>query len=257
MVMAPRRNFPGPTFATAGGELRPVPLVRAGLVVLLASLPLVCGAGPAEEQDTRLTFEARRALFEDPALAPYNVGVRVQDRVATLWGAVPSAAHARRAVGRVRSLPRLTGVRSELRVDPDLKPPRRDVESRPEPSRAGPRRPLTLVGGSVPLPPARVSSREVSPKPRPAEDRPANGKRVLVLPAFVVGEGPPPLERSINRLRRELRFQGLFVAVDRGVVYLRGPTSRAEALFELAQIISRMPGVERVVVKDDPAPPRR
>src|SRR5207245_2442047 len=74
-------------------------------------------AGPAEagsaKDDLYQTVLARRALQNDALLAPLNLGVRVRQRVATLWGPVASAEAARRAVALLRELPELAAVRSE------------------------------------------------------------------------------------------------------------------------------------------------
>jgi hypothetical protein len=259
--------------------------------MLAAGLLLVGGAAkpPLPDADSRLTALARGTLLEDRALAPYNVGVQVHDRVATLWGPLPSEALARRAMQLLRSLPELTAVRSELRVEPDTEPARR-MRAPSQPPRAsgsglnrvGLRRPGTLVGGAVPLPPARVLSQRVAPRRQTTPNRrepvaPPRKKKVFVLPAIEVGMGPEApspaparrtaiprkqpasseLERSLAELRsRDARFRTVAVAVDGGLVFLRAPAVQAEDLYQLAQVISRLPGVERVVVKEGPLSPR-
>ena len=50
--------------------------------------------------DLRLTVLARRALQGDPALGRLNLGVRVRDGVATVWGPVPSDAVIRASCGQ-------------------------------------------------------------------------------------------------------------------------------------------------------------
>src|SRR5205823_4800377 len=76
------------------------------------------------------------------ALGPLNLGVRVRDRVAVLWGPVPSTEMARRAVELLQGLPDLVEVRNELHVEPrdeqPVAPPRRperlpDVAPAPAP----------------------------------------------------------------------------------------------------------------------------
>src|SRR5947207_6099690 len=59
---------------------------------------------PDPTQDLGHTIQARRLLLEDPDLAPLNLGVRVRNRVATLWGPVPSADLALKAELRLRAL---------------------------------------------------------------------------------------------------------------------------------------------------------
>jgi hypothetical protein len=95
------------------------------LVLVLISMP--CSAGvisapapvnPASERDVMLTILARRALMLDAELGRLNIGVRVRNRVATLWGPVPSAELALRAEQRLHGLLDLLAVRSELIVVP-------------------------------------------------------------------------------------------------------------------------------------------
>jgi hypothetical protein len=97
----------------------------AFLVLALISMP--CSAGvisvppPMDrttERDVMLTILARRALLLDAELAPLNLGVHVRNRVATLWGPVPSPELAFKAEARLRGLLELLAVRSELIVAP-------------------------------------------------------------------------------------------------------------------------------------------
>ena len=72
-------------------------------------------AGPVRKagdpsRDLRQTTQARTLLLQDPALAEYNIGVIVQDRVAILWGPVPSAEVAFRAELCLRAMLELTEV---------------------------------------------------------------------------------------------------------------------------------------------------
>jgi hypothetical protein len=93
------------------------------LVLVLISMP--CSAGvisapvdQASERDVMLTIVARRALMLDAELGRLNIGVRVRNRVATLWGPVPSAELALKAEQRLHGLLDLLTVRSELIVVP-------------------------------------------------------------------------------------------------------------------------------------------
>jgi hypothetical protein len=71
----------------------------------------------AARRDWEIAVQARRALFEDPTLAPLNLGVSVRQRIAMLWGPVPSAAIGLRAVDRVRRVLGVAEVRSELYIE--------------------------------------------------------------------------------------------------------------------------------------------
>src|SRR5262249_12440644 len=120
---------------------------RRGLLVVLVASLLGLGVGEpalgqhpmwrpasvrpqdAASEDLVLTLRALRALLADDALAPYPLGVSVRDRIASLWGSVPSPQLARRAEQRVRSVVGITAIRSRLQVGeasdglPPLLPP--------------------------------------------------------------------------------------------------------------------------------------
>ena len=56
-------------------------------------------------------WRARKLLADDPDLETFNIGVSVQNRVATLWGPVPSIEVAFRAELVLRTMFELTAVR--------------------------------------------------------------------------------------------------------------------------------------------------
>src|SRR5262245_54346582 len=101
-----------------------------GLIsLILMIMPLAASAGPARmggdlSRDVRQTIQARRLLADDPELAPWNIGVIVQDRVATLWGPVPSAEVAFRAEICLKSMIELSEIRNELFLSDLVKPMR-------------------------------------------------------------------------------------------------------------------------------------
>src|SRR5262249_51834378 len=61
-------------------------------------------------RDLQLTVHVRRALREEEALAAVNVGVRVRDGVAILWGPVPSAEVIAKALARIEKVQGILGV---------------------------------------------------------------------------------------------------------------------------------------------------
>src|SRR5205823_13848821 len=65
------------------------------------------------------TVQACQRLQEDVLLAPLNVGVKVRNRVAILWGPVPTAELALRAEQRLRTMIELIDVRNDLIVLPE------------------------------------------------------------------------------------------------------------------------------------------
>jgi hypothetical protein len=69
------------------------------------------------ERDVQQTALARQVLFEDPELAALNLGVRVRNRIATLYGPVPSPGHSLKAERALRNLFELVDVENELEIN--------------------------------------------------------------------------------------------------------------------------------------------
>ncbi len=84
----------------------------AGVIAVAPASP----NSAAAERDLVLTIQARRALLRDPELGPLNLGVRIRNRVATLWGPVPTAELSFKAELCVRGVFELREVRNELCV---------------------------------------------------------------------------------------------------------------------------------------------
>lgn len=69
--------------------------------------------------DTLQTIQARKLLLNDSQLQSLNLGVTVRNRVAELWGPVPSLELSRRAEQRLRGMFELIEVRNRLFVPED------------------------------------------------------------------------------------------------------------------------------------------
>lgn len=98
-------------------------------MILMAVVPSFADAGPARiggdpARDVRQTIQARKRLADDPDLSAWNIGVTVRDRVAVLWGPVPSAEIAFRAELCLRTIIELAEVRNELFLSDQVKPRR-------------------------------------------------------------------------------------------------------------------------------------
>src|SRR6266446_3806353 len=100
--------------------------VGAALVLALSWLPCEAGivatkpASPeAVSRDLGLTLQARRLLLKDRELGPLNLGVRIRDRVAILWGPVPSAELALKAETCLRAMFEIVEIHNELLVTGD------------------------------------------------------------------------------------------------------------------------------------------
>ncbi len=88
----------------------------------------------ALQHDLWQSVRARKLFLDDPQLAPLNLGVKVNGRVAVLWGPVPSLELAHRAEERLQTMIELAEIRNQLHVAPDNEP-----ASAPPPAPATPR----------------------------------------------------------------------------------------------------------------------
>jgi osmotically-inducible protein OsmY len=219
-------------------------LAPAGGVFLLSALTAAeeSKASPHPQDSTpsvhdlEVTIRAREALARDDTLAPLNLGVKVRKGVATLCGPVPSGEMIRRAAEVLEKVRGIYEVRSELYVAaalpspadlPSTDPGRFDTLTGLKPE--APRTHVTLMGP--------VAADGPATKP----DAPPAGKIA-----------PPSAEsvtQAVDRLRQsELRFQSIRTEVRDGTVIVRGGTVRGEYVTAFAQAVSRLPGVERVMV---------
>ncbi len=196
--------------------------------------------------DLRLTVLARRALQGDPALARLNLGVRVRDGVATVWGPVPSGAVARRIAATLKSIDGIDEVRSELQVRrPAERPLLADIGIPPRMPTRTAAKPDTASGTIRPRPrEAAVVATERKPQPRPA------------TPAAIRGAAPPtpavPLSIAVARVRRsEPRFGAILVELRGDVVVINRSGADPEDVTALAQALRRVRGVSEVMVASD------
>lgn len=238
--------------------------------------------------ETRLAVQARKALLEDAALAPLisnsQIGVRVRQNVATLIGTIPSQDLADRAVKILRSQPELqilVDVRNELEIVPPgldtrdfqkklaqaakdagiakrlpaqleaprstATPPNRDTPKKGAMPYVDLKGPEGLRIMDIPAAPASPTSDAVKllAPVTTASGQPASGSERNSAPR------PSPhhtLQDQINVIQsKDDRFTGIHIRVEGSVVYL-SPTT-AEDLFDLAEIVARIPGVTRVTLE--------
>jgi osmotically-inducible protein OsmY len=242
-------------------------LAGAGLcvVALAAANPPPAGNLNDAYRDLQLTVHVRRALREDDNLVSVNVGVRVRDGVAILWGPVPSAEVVTKALARVEKVQGILGVRNETYIalpDRNLEPipiplvppdPQRSASASPDPA-SGSLNSLTTTAregpddGAASDPPPAAGRRAIpstSPEAPTAEHTPR--ARPVSRPAPAPAES---LSAAVATLRTgETRFRTLRVEVKGGTVVVAGAAERQEDVMALARLISRLPGVERVVTK--------
>ena len=109
-------------------------LRRRRLALLLIPFGLAAGRAEASDEnvlwtpvtlkqadrtryDLELSLRARRLLVEDPALARYDIIVRIDDRVAELSGSVPSMEIALKAETSLKNLLGLASIRNRLTIE--------------------------------------------------------------------------------------------------------------------------------------------
>lgn len=248
------------------------------IVVLITTTPLV-----AEElTSAELTLAAKKLLRNDPALTGSSINISVHEGVATLWGAVTDARLADIAEARVRQLPGIRTVRNEtyeIRTDPVIDRVRefmRAIEL--------PREPEVVIPMPVPSPPRELSLNRPQPVREPVQEPPPPSAR-LHTP---VPKSKPPPPRPIRPVEpvvqahpksrpmaapvshrpavlgtyalieevrdSERRFIGVRIDFQDGVVYLDGQVRKHSDSWDLAEKISSVPGVRRVVVRNLIAP---
>src|SRR5690348_14807712 len=72
------------------------------------------GPGPSPFLNLQHTLAIRKAFLQDKELARLNLGVKVESRIAYLWGAVPSSQALNRAVKAVKGIPDILEIRNNL-----------------------------------------------------------------------------------------------------------------------------------------------
>ena len=131
-----------------------VRFLLVGVVIVLGASWAFGGEvlGDFKSRDLWQTVQARKALADDPQLAPLNLGVYVRGGVAFLWGPAPTTEAAFRAETRLRALFELIDVRNDLEIMPEYFTPAlvplrpRMLPNRPPPALPEPaRQPLALV----------------------------------------------------------------------------------------------------------------
>jgi hypothetical protein len=232
-------------------RLRFSPLLSAvragGACVLLAALAGRLAAGDFDVRNLQHEVMCREVLAGDPALGPLNLIVRVQDRVATLSGPVPTRELAQRAVQTLQKLPELREVRNQLlvqfaddglllpwpvKVTPKVPPP--------EPAKAPPEGvwkpvfPSDRVDVFKKGKDAGVTGTVSQTKDKPTEPPDAAAVSSAVQ-GLILGE------EKYRRVRYEVK---------QGKVYLSGTVYRWADLQELARAVTHIPGVEGVVLKE-------
>lgn len=209
-------------------------------------------------RDLRQTTQARALLVQDPALTGYNIGVIVQDRVATLWGPVPSADVAFRAELCLRAMLELAEVRNELFVSEPLEALRKPIRIEMPPHRLPELLPPELprdVRATFGTP-SVLTSKSAAPELGAERARAKAGNAppdALAKPAAALRHSGEPVLASAIRgiLQSKNAYRFVQFAVQEGRVYLRSDEPfQSDTLQEIARAIARLPNVEGVIVLD-------
>jgi osmotically-inducible protein OsmY len=244
--------------------------MRRPFLLVFVALALICSAfffsklvaaegdkEPAPEssasaslRDMQATLRARRAINADETLVAHNLSVKVCDGVATVWGSVPADDLIQRVLKKLEQVRGVYEVRSELRVtakreeEPILPlhdPPMQTESASPDPETG---RINALTGRQPEEPPALVM-------PAISLPRPASNEKPAASP--VPTPSAESLSAAIERVRQgDARFRPIQAELRDGVVTLRSGAAKGEHVTAFAQALSRLPGVERVVVQSGP-----
>jgi hypothetical protein len=219
------------------------------LPAILSSLVLTGTAASraADPVDVRLTTEARQSLNADENLASLNLGVMVKAGIATLFGPIPSEELSRRAEARVRVVTGMQNVRNELHVaEPDFRDLRRHLKSVEKADSAHQKVPEPILvldpTGSMLSPTRHVQPPPVSTMFSLTRSDPA--------PATIA---PAPVDPSgeIERLRRrDKRFTHLNATCSSGVVTISGSLKNWPDLWEFADALAKLPGIDRIRIEN-------
>jgi hypothetical protein len=174
-----------------------------------------------KEPDWVISLNARRALWNDPVLSEMNLGVRVRDGEAFVWGPVPTEDMAAEAMARIRLVAGVRSVVSELYVLPADDLLRRKLL---------PNRPIVKA-----------------PQQRDAMPTAQTGHPDAVRPL------PSSVVDLVDEVRnRQVRFRGLQVEVGGGIVVVTASRSRAADAMDFADAVRQLPGVTNVIIRSGP-----
>jgi osmotically-inducible protein OsmY len=219
------------------------------LALALLTFAVQARADDVTARDLDHEMLAWQALQSDPKLGPLNLCVKVRDRVATLWGPVPTRDLAERAVNTLRKLPEIASVRNQMMLqfaEDTVYPPMQLMPPRPGPA------PLTDSSEKLAWQPALPEAPGPGPKNvamSPPVTAPVSRAKDIVAPA------DPPDTAAVSSAVQSLiqsdeRFARIRYEVKQGKVYLGGAVYRWSDLRELSLAVTNIPGVEAAVLRE-------
>ena len=205
-------------------------------------------------RDLAASVRARRVLKDDRALARLNLGISVEDGVATVRGPVPSDAEGRRAVALLEGVRGIRAVRSNFYTET----PREEnllggLSRRPEmPQRFEASKPdvdAETLPARIPrvMPPAVVTggaTEAVAPRvfaPRP-----------VALPPRAPDPPPGSLRDRIAAIRAaDARFGTIPIVIDGTRLQVQQGAAEDDIIRALVDRLRRVPGVTEVELKSE------
>jgi hypothetical protein len=263
------------------------------LTALLAVGVLLGGPAPAPAQteknvsallNLQHTLLVRKAFLKDNELAPLNLGVQVENHIATLWGPVPSAKLLAKAVKTAKSVPDILEVHSYLYLDlfevpePQYLPAPGSAlaappgkHGAPDPPPESPVAPSVVqtvatettkttsitqgIGNWQPAITEKTSSFKAAEVPGATED-----PGLFVFPPITVAAAPGdtvsagvPLavalkDRVLQLQAADPRYKQVQVQVEDNRVYLSGVVANYSDVQQLAKAIAQLSGVDSVII---------
>ena len=193
--------------------------------------------------DLRLELRAKQAIRESSELSRWNPGLKVEEGVAILWGNLPSPELVEELVRRIKRVEGIRGVQSEVRIvsiQDDL-----------------PDRIAKAVAQGKPVEPKIAPMIEPQVIVREPQFAPVMTTSKMTLNSARLGTTvmkPDPMklvnldEWLTKATKTDLRYQKLTWEISEGVIRLRGQVDRMGDIWDLADRISDLEGVRRVLV---------
>lgn len=214
-------------------------------------------AAASKAGDWEITLSARKALWADAQLAPLNLGVTVADGVATVWGPVPSHPSLEEALARVRLVPGVREVISELYVVVKEEPKAASSTAHPTGQFLVPRVESPNYRGTVLSTFAAylrdTSAVDIASAPASASKKPADsqaGRSVQLLPPVPVSPSNLPTQVQIEQLRvKDGRYRNLRIEFKEGHVTVYGTVARNRDAWDFADVVRQINGVTNVTLK--------
>jgi hypothetical protein len=211
-------------------------MIRLTLLLLLTVA--FVRADEMGNDDWRIEHRIRQVFRSQPEVGKYHPGVTVDDGVAMLFGNVPSKKVQDELIRLVEAVPGVKRVAHQLRIVPPVD----DVPDRiAEAVLLG--KPIT--GGEMRLAPDDKSALVRDNRQTPAMTMSSPARTVLKPNVERVFE----LDTELRKITQtDLRYRKVTWLIQDGVVRLRGKVEYMQDAWDLADRLSGLPGVTRVLL---------